>query len=99
MMHPRVVLGTGSSLDAEALGKAFRKYVLAKSSFTSMFKTELSGKQHRRVEVGDLVLPSSPPPICTCLASLGVSPGSEPGSASPGIEASSLGPSDGPWAS
>lgn len=29
VMHPRVVLGTRSSLDAEALGKAFRKYVLA----------------------------------------------------------------------
>ena len=55
-------MGTGSSLGAEALGKAFRKYVLAKSFFTSMFKTELSGKQHRRVEVGDLVLPSTAPP-------------------------------------
>ena len=29
VMHLRVMLGTHSSLNAEALGKAFRKYVLA----------------------------------------------------------------------
>ena len=59
-----------------------------------MFKTELRRKQWRRVEVGDLVLPSSPLPICICPASRGGSPGSEPGFASPCVEASSPGPLD-----
>ena len=97
VMHPRVLLGTCSSLDAEAPGKSFRKYVLIKTSFTIMFKTELNGKQQRGGGSGgpgttkQPACPSAPawPP--------GVSPGSELGSASPCIEASSPGPSDRPW--
>lgn len=68
VMHLRVLLGTCSFLDAEAPGKSFRKYVLTKSSFTIMFKTELNGKQQRGWKWGTWYYQAASRPVCTCLA-------------------------------